>query len=147
MESLRPLDGVVLLLGMLMVTCSSCNKGGVTQPNIQSAYEQWQSHNLHDYTIDQKLTCFCVYGGQLMQVTVHADTVASVMRLSDSSTVPYSLCASVDSLFGMIRNSSGDSLVVRYNADYGYPEYLDINPQLHPSDGGVLYETSDLHIP
>lgn len=82
-----------------------------------------------------------------MQVTVHADTVASVMRLSDSSTVPYSLCASVDSLFGMIRNSSGDSLVVRYNADYGYPEYLDINPQLHPSDGGVLYETSDLHIP
>lgn len=82
-----------------------------------------------------------------MKVTVRADTVASVIRISDSSTVPTSVCASVDYLFGIIRNPRGDSLVIRYNADYGYPEYLDINPQLHPRDGGVLYKTSNLRVP
>ena len=82
-----------------------------------------------------------------MQVTVRADTVAAVMRVTDSSAVANSACLSVDSLFAIVQHPGGDSLVVRYNADYGYPEYLDINPQLHPLDGGVLYETSDLHIP
>jgi hypothetical protein len=31
---------------------------------------------------------------------------------------------------------------VRYNEEYGYPEYLDIAPQQHPVDGGFSYETS-----
>jgi len=47
-------------------------------------------------------------------------------------------------LFGIIKNPNGDSLVVRYNSIYGFPEYLDINPQQHPVDGGALYETSNL---
>jgi len=85
-----------------------------------------------------------------MIVTVRADTVASVQRLSDGTQLPQAASKpylTVDSLFGLIRYAHGDSLVIRYNPHYGYPEQLDINPQLHPVDGGVLYETSNLRVP
>ena len=147
MNALIYMGKVVLPLIVFAVTSLSCNKGGVTQPTFQSAYEQWQSHNLHDYTIDQELSCFCPTGGLLVQVTVRNDTVADVVRISDGSIMPLSIYVTVDSLFGIIRNSTGDSMVVRYNADYGYPEYLDVNPQLHPVNGGFLFETSNLRVP
>ena len=84
-----------------------------------------------------------------MRLTVRSDTIALVVRLSDSSKTPYPMSTfflTVDSLFSIIRNPNSDSLVVEYNAEYGYPEKLDINPQLHPVDGGVLYLTSNLRI-
>jgi hypothetical protein len=50
-------------------------------------------------------------------------------------------------MFAIIRMSTTGSVVVTYNATYGYPETLDINPQLHSIDGGVLYVTSNMQIP
>jgi hypothetical protein len=85
-----------------------------------------------------------------VRLTVRADTVASAMNLSDNSLVPPQYARNylaVDALFGIIRDASGDSLVVTFNGTYGYPETLDINPRLHPVDGGVLYKTSNLRIP
>ncbi len=79
-----------------------------------------------------------------MRITVRNDTVASAVRISDSTVMLASFYRSIDSLFAIVKNPHGDSLVVRYNSQYGYPEYLDINPQLHPVDGGILYETSNL---
>jgi len=83
-----------------------------------------------------------------MKITVRSDSIFSVMRLSDSAIIPFPTSKQylpVDSLFGIIRNSKTDSLIVTYDAMYGYPNSLDINPQLHPVDGGVLFETSNLH--
>jgi hypothetical protein len=82
-----------------------------------------------------------------MQITVRSDTVDQVIRVSNTSAVTYPFYLTIDSLFGIIRNSRTDSLVIRYNNQYGYPEYLDVNPQLHPVDGGFLYETSNLQSP
>lgn len=149
-DGLKPIIYIgrgILPLIVFSVICSSCNKGGITQPTSKNAYEQWQSKNLHDYTIDEKLTCFCTTNGQLVQVIVRADTVAGVVRISDGSVLPRSIYITVDSLFGIIRNSTGDSLVVRYNPDYGYPEYLNVNPQLHSVDRGFRFETSNLRVP
>ena len=84
-----------------------------------------------------------------MRITVRADTVARVVRLSDSTQLSSSASRqylAVDSLFGLIRHPHADSLVVVYNSYYGYPERLDIDPQLHPVDGGVKYETSNLQV-
>ena len=85
-----------------------------------------------------------------MRITVRSDTVALVTRLSDSSKVLLprsSWYLTIDSLFDIIRNPGTDSLVIAYNSGYGYPEKLDINPQQHPADGGVLIENSNLQIP
>jgi len=136
-------------IGILLLSLFGCKDQG-TQPLPLDAYERWKSYGLHAYSIDQARVCFCPQGGQAMRITVRSDTVASVVNLSDGSTVPYPVSAyyfTVDSLFSIIRNPGTDSLMITYNETYGYPEALDINPQLHPVDGGVLYRTSNLHIP
>lgn len=137
----------IILLGILLICCPACKKEQSSQPIQQTPYEKWQSRSFHDYTIDQTRSCYCPHGGELVRITVRSDTVAQVIRISDTSVVTYPFCLTIDSLFGIIRNSRTDSLVIRYNDQYGYPEYLDVNPQLHPVDAGFLYETSNLRVP
>jgi hypothetical protein len=112
-------------------------------------YERWKMANLHNYTIDQMLVCFCADGGETVRITVQADSIASLFRLSDSSNIPFPESRrylTADSLFAIIKHPGSDSLVTAYNAIYGYPEKLDINPQMHPVDGGVLYQSSNLQV-
>jgi len=130
-----------------LICCLGCRKEQSSQPMQQTPYEKWQSQNIHNYTIDQNRSCYCLSGGELMRMTVRSDTIARVIRVTDASVITFPYYFTIDSLFGIIRDSRTDSLVIRYNAQYGYPEYLDINPQLHPLDGGVLYETSNLQVP
>ena len=138
-----------LIGSMVFVLCIGCSEQS-TKPPITDPYAKWKSFTLNDYTIDQVHMCRCVNGGELMRITVRADTIAQVFRLSDSSIVKApsaSAYLTIDSLFSIARNPGKDSLVIRYNAKYGYPEFLDINPQQHPYDGGVLIERSNLRIP
>jgi hypothetical protein len=135
-----------VMLAMLFICSLSCQKEEGSQPLTQAPYQKWQSFNLHDYTIDQIRSCFCPHAGELVRITVRHDTVAQVTRLSDTTAVTYPFYRSIDSLFAIILNPGGDSLVVRYNDQYGYPEFLDVNPQSHPVDGGYLFETSNLQV-
>jgi hypothetical protein len=136
---------MIIVLSLLMLP--SC-KNNIVEPAAGDPYTLWKSYNLHDYTIDQTRQCFCINGGMKVNIVVRSDTVCSVIVLSDNSLVlsPYSkLYLPIDSLFGIIRSRSGkDSLDITYNSVYGYPEKLDINPQQHSVDGGVLYVTSNL---
>jgi hypothetical protein len=140
--------GILVVVSILLVFISCEELTNI--PFSATSYDLWRSFNLHDYTIEQVRYCFCPDAGEKVKVTVRSDSVYSVMRLSDSAIIPYptsKLYLSVDSLFGVIQNSKNDSLVVTYDSKYGYPNKLDINPQLHPVDGGVMYETSNLQIP
>ena len=136
----------ILLLIFVFIFLTSCNEESVSNSVYEDSYELWRSYNIHNYSVYQKRSCFCPDAGQLMKITVRSDTIYSVKRVSDNSKVVHPYYSPIDSLFGIIRNSADDSLVIRYNLKYGFPEYLDINPQLHPVDGGVLYETSNLII-
>jgi hypothetical protein len=138
---------IKFLLGLSLICCLCCKKEQSSQPMQQTPFEKWKSQNFHNYTIDQNRSCYCLHGGELMRMTVRSDTVARMIRISDASVITLPYYFTIDSLFGIIRNSRTDSLVIRYNDQYGYPEYLDINPQLHPVDGGVLYVTSNLQVP
>ncbi len=134
----------IFLITLLLLLCASCKNELVTEPTIKTSYELWRSKNLHNYSIDQLRGCFCPNAGELVRVTVRSDTIFNVVKISDNSLIKTSVYFTVDSLFGIINNAGNDSLVIRYDETYGYPEFLDINPQWHPVDGGVLYETSNL---
>ena len=142
---------VYLLFSALVLCWFACQKDHSTQPVQSTPYEQWKSFNMHDYTIHQTRRCFCVYGSLMMKIAVQSDSISSVVNLSDSNTIlpsSFSWYLTIDSLFRIIQNANKtDSMVVVYNSQYGYPEKLDLNPQLHPVDGGILYETSNLEIP
>jgi hypothetical protein len=138
----------LILLGFLQ----AC-KDDATQPRTDrpsEAYARWKSYGYHDYTFDQMHMCFCINGGETMKVTVRADTVQSVLRLSDTTLLGWSESRqylTIDSLFAIIRDKRYDSLVIRYQPVFGYPDTLDIDPQMHPIDGGVLIISSNLRVP
>ncbi len=137
---------LLLLLLLLLLLCSlSCKKEMTTQPS-PTPRQKWQSFAIHDYSAVQTRSCFCIHGGEKMRITVLSDTIHSVMRISDGYALPCSeskAYMSIEQLFEYIDHSQ-DSLIIKYNDHYGYPEMLDINPQLNPVDGGALYETTDL---
>lgn len=123
----------------------ACDLAHESQPS--TPIDRWKALGLSDYSIDQQRACFCLEGGSVMRLSIRGDSVARVVRLSDSTEILPPISTSyltIDSLFGIVRSHQYDSIVVRYNADYGYPEFLDVDPQLHPIDGGVLYETANL---
>jgi hypothetical protein len=138
---------IAMIIGVLMISISSCKKEVVSpQPTWETPFQQWQSLNPHNYTIDQRRSCFCPGGGELVRITVRHDTIARVVRISDTSVITYPFYCTIDSLFAIIHHVKADSMVIRYSSQYGYPEYLDVDPQAHPVDGGFLYETSNLQI-
>jgi hypothetical protein len=137
----------LLILGFLVCCCAACKHEQASQPSPQTPYELWQSFKIHDYTMDQIRSCFCPHAGEGVRIMVRSDTIYRMIRISDGSVVSYPYYVTIDSLFCIIQNSKTDSLVVRHNAQYGYPEFVDVNPQLHPMDGGYLLETSNLQIP
>lgn len=145
MKALKKYGNLAILLGIVAVSCSACSKAGITQPDFKSAYAKWQFNSPSNYTVVQELTCNCPDAGQPMLVTVQADTVASVMRISDSTMVLNSGCVTIDSLFSLIQNPKGATIVASYSSVYGYPEDVQVNPALLPSSGGVRYVTSNLH--
>jgi hypothetical protein len=134
------------ILFLLFLFASGCDEQ-LSQPGSSDPYQLWLSRNIHDYTVEQVRSCFCIEGGQRMRLTVRQDTILQVLRLSDSTILSLEKAQwyrPVGALFAIIKNNTTDSLVIRYNAENGYPEFLDINPQQHPYDGGVLIETSNL---
>lgn len=136
----------ISLIFLVLLYCTSCQKEQVTEPDTKTPYELWRSKNIHDYSIDQVRSCFCPDAGQPVRITVRSDTIFNIINISDNSLITSPYYLTIDSLFGIIKNSENDSLVIKYDSIYGFPEYLDINPQLHPVDGGVLYKTSNLQI-
>lgn len=142
---------IFLLLALFIA--AGCSKEQVVQPvqtDPVASYLKWNSYGYHNYTIDQIRQCFCINGAEKMRVVVRSDTVKSVTRLSDNKELSYSEARwymPVDSLFKKVLNPGRDSVVVSFNSKYGYPETVDVNPQLYPVDGGVLFVTSNLRIP
>ena len=132
---------------ILSLCILSCTKETPTEPPLDPL-EKWHFFHIHNYTIDQTRTCYCINGGMKVRLTVRSDTIYSAVHVFDGSTLSYSetqsYCA-VEKLFSIIHTVS-DSMVIRYNEQYGYPEYLDIDPAGHPRDAGVLYETTYLQI-
>jgi hypothetical protein len=115
----------------------------IAHPTEQIVVSKWESKNIQNYTIDQRRSCFCIQSGEVIRFTVKSGKIVNTIRLSDSSTTPDPYYFTIDSLFGIIKAHSYDSIVVRYNEEYGFPEYMDIDPQRHPVDGGYLVETSN----
>ncbi len=139
-----------LSLIALLVLLTGCQDEGSSPDTTYPAYEKWISYHMQDYTIDQRRICFCGEGGQTMRLVIRSGAIISVIRLSDGiplDSASSSWYLTVNSLFSIIQHPGHDSLVIQYNGEYGYPEVLDVNPQLHPVDGGVRYETSNLQVP
>jgi hypothetical protein len=136
----------IFLIFPVLLIFASCKDDQLSGPDWRIPYEIWRSKNIHNYSIDQVRYCFCMSSGDSVRITVRADTISNIINIEDNSVVTNPYYYTIDSLFGIIQYSEYDSIVIKYNSTYGYPKFMDINPQYHPVDGGVLYETGNLQI-
>jgi hypothetical protein len=137
----------ILFPALLLFIISGCDLGAGSA-EVSGSFARWTSHNIHNYSIDQERQCFCPDRGPV-RIVVQSDRIVSVVQLSDSLEIPSpdrERYLTVDSLFAITFDHGTDSVVTAFDSIYGYPTLLDINPQLHPVDGGVLYRTYNLTI-
>ena len=131
----------------LLVGCEDVTHNGPVIPI--DPYQCWASLHIRDYTVDQKYMCFCQGAGNPVRITVRSDSIVSVVSLIDNMDLPketWERFATVEQLFAQARNPEYDSVVVRYDRTFCFPDTLDINPQQHPFDGGVLFVTWNLRL-
>lgn len=134
----------IFSIAFLVLSLVGCITDQTLAPPIDPL-EKWNALGVHNYTIDQVRVCFCGTSGDTVRLTIKADTIFSGTRLANGAAVTGPTLhsyRSITELFTILKTTHPDSVVVSYNAESGYPEALDLYPQLHPVDGGVTYLTS-----
>ncbi len=110
-----------------------------------------------DYSIDQKLSCFCPRAGVPVKLFVSADTIADAIIIPDKSRLPrneWNRYRTIKGLFDEIAkwDTSKYTVNVSFDPEYQYPAYIYVNPKpiiindtiIHViADGDFSYSTSN----
>ena len=87
-----------------------------------------------DYSIDQKLSCFCPFSGMTVRLYVKADTIAGAFDISAKTHLPKNEWKRYKTIKDLLEEiSSLDTSVfivkVSYDPVYHYPAYISVNPK------------------
>lgn len=113
-------------------------------------------YNNYDYSIEQKMDCFCTQGGVWVKLYITADTVAAATRISDNYKLEYSnfwYYKSIKDLYNEIEETDTNdyNLIVEYDAN-NYPSYLFKEPKpividdtttISIADGQIAFTTKN----
>ena len=88
-----------------------------------------------DYSIDQRLSCFCPNSDMTVRLFVMADTIADAVDLSKKIHLPkneWNRYKTIKDLFETISalDTSIFTVKVSYDPVYHYPSYISVNPKL-----------------
>lgn len=114
----------------------------------------WEERSIESYRFRMKRTCFCEPHRILSAtVTVTNGTVVNVEDAMSSGGLPepnpdMAEFKSVEELFDLIIQSSGEAELVlaAYDETLGYPNYVEIDPDVLGIDEEIRYEVSDLEV-
>jgi hypothetical protein len=121
-----------VLAGVVCFGLTGCD-GGPLSPSerreLEAARAKWNSANIHSYTVEQRVSCFCSPHLNFMtRVTVEADVVVEALPLEE---LPFGFEPSllgwvtVDEAFDQIENLARSThlqaLEVEYDPVLGYP--------------------------
>ena len=130
----------------------SCADMG-SEPKISgfsSAKAVWQASHISDYSMEQRLICFCAFGGEKFKVVVRNRAVVDVIDLDHNTHVPEQLRSSfksIDELFTFLESLQGrDVAELRFEFDkaYGYPTKIYVDYDRNVADEEMGYESKDL---
>ncbi len=90
--------------------------------------------NPFDYSIEQKMDCFCSQAGYWVNLFITSDTVSTAVRISDNKQLKYNefkYYKSIKSLFDWISETDTTvyNLIVTINSEHNYPSYIYLNPK------------------
>ena len=89
---------------------------------------------VYDYSIEQKMDCFCTNSGAWINIYVSSDTVSYAERIPDGIKLSYDefkSYKSIKGLFDFIAETDTSKYVLTYSFENGndYPSYIYTNPK------------------
>ena len=91
--------------------------------------------NSYDYSIEQKIDCFCSHAGIWVILSITADTISNAVRISDKKLLTYNefkYYKSIKGLFDTISETDTNThqLIVTFDSEDNYPSflYIDLKP-------------------
>lgn len=132
---------------------------GPTPPSapttLDEAQAQWAANGFAAYRYRFERTCFCSPAHLSARVTVRGDTVAALDDVRANGTpiqdthhiVDRDMTRSIEQLFDIIRaaeRTTIDSVAVTYDARYGHPKTLFVDPLQAMSSEDITYEAHDI---
>jgi hypothetical protein len=87
-----------------------------------------------DYSIEQKLGCFCPLGGVWTKLYVRADTIADAVFLADNSQLTFEERSQYRTINALLRDISQIdttrySVIVTIDTIHNFPSYFNFNPK------------------
>lgn len=137
----------LFVVGMIVVT--ACSGGNILEPrpfsNVDDAETRWKAHNIRNYAISQRRSCFCV--PQNYPLTLQVDSTGKIVSAKDSrgTAVNTAFGTTIEQMFAEIRrlqNRSGSTIQVKYDSVYGYPRSLYADPIQTAADDEYGLETT-----
>ncbi|MBI3125933.1 MAG: hypothetical protein HYZ10_16165 [Ignavibacteriales bacterium] len=140
---------LIIVLGFMLVLAYGCVDKAIepVTDSLEENYTRWKSLGISDYSMTQSQLCFCVYGGDKMIVLVRNNKIVSVQDSAGVIQVPqehWQWFKTVDQLFETAikaKNDKPNSFQVQFNNEYGFPEYLWVDPIAQAADEEYGYTT------
>ena len=113
---------------------------------LRSAQVRWNSARVQDYSVVVQHLCFCGYV-RPVRITVRAGAVVSSVDAETGEPAPsYATVRDVAGLFTLIRKAiddGADKLEVTYDAQLGYPTFINIDYITNAVDDELQVRTSE----
>ncbi|MBL0169800.1 MAG: hypothetical protein IPP90_03575 [Gemmatimonadaceae bacterium] len=142
-------------LALLLSLAGACGDDSPLAPQraeLAAARARWTSARpaSNSYTMEQRVSCFCVTGATNFEVTVAAGTIVRARSLEtgvEMRSAQFTMFRAVDQLFEEIRLAlgvPGTLNSVEFDPATGYPTTVALDPIKQAVDDEVTYVTRHL---
>jgi hypothetical protein len=140
---------LLLALTMLVSACHN-DPASPAESDYRVAAARWQRMRPagNSYRIDQQVSCFCIWGGNVYEVTVTNGVVTRAVDKQSSAVVATAELGrfrTIDQLFADVASAlqvPGALRGASYDPQLGYPSSVSLDPIRNAADDEVLYFTS-----
>ena len=140
-----PLFAVIAIMALTLMPGCSLVQSGV-QRDLNAARDKWERSGIDDYEYHLRVLCFCPPNNTFpVIIKVQNGVNLSVEYAQEPKEVTndfFKPLDTIDKLFGIIQNAidtGADSLIVEYDATYGYPKSIEIDPITNAIDEEISY--------
>lgn len=141
-----------LLLLAVLLTAAGCE--APTAPgnldNLADARARWRAQGAQSYSYEINRSCFCVFGGRRMTVTVQNGAVTGAEYLDSGNAVEAALLtyvSTIPDLFDLIEGALQGSpayFFASYDPLYGYPTRIEIDYSANAIDDELAISARSL---
>ena len=142
----------VVFLIFLVAFLSAC--GASQRPALEQNRSLWESQEIHHYRFNLRIGCNCPwYGLMPLTVEVQDGEIVSMVAINAGDITPYQdffrQHATIESLFDTVDSAilrGVYRLEVQYNATYGFPASIVIDPSRMIMDDETGYYVTNVEV-